>query len=176
MSAHQGRWEVSWAKQKRDSVLKDHFGTLELWALIDYMGDWPWGRCVRPPGEESREWSCSIKVSQTLVPSCPSVSSEGVAWVIAKGSSRHNVCDSRKLNWSIWFPWCDFIMVRQISHMLPLYNNHNYGFPRSSVGKESACNSGDPGSIPGLGRCPGEGNGNSPQYSYLENPMDKGAW
>ena len=63
-----------------------------------------------------------------------------------------------------------------ISHMLPLYNNHNYGFPRGSVGKESACNSGDPGSIPGLGRSPGEGNGNSLQYSYLENPMDKGAW
>ena len=48
--------------------------------------------------------------------------------------------------------------------------------PDSSVGKESACNAGGPGSIPGLGRSPGEGNGNPLQYSCLENPMDGGAW
>ena len=41
---------------------------------------------------------------------------------------------------------------------------------------ESACNTGDPGSIPGLGRSPGGGNGNPLQYSCLENPMDRGAW
>ena len=46
------------------------------------------------------------------------------------------------------------------------------GFPCSSVGKESAYNAGDLGSIPGLGRSPGEGNGNPLQYSCLENPMD----
>ena len=45
-----------------------------------------------------------------------------------------------------------------------------------SVGKESACNAGDLGLIPGLGRSPGEGNGNSLQYSCLENSMDRGAW
>ena len=45
-----------------------------------------------------------------------------------------------------------------------------------SDGKESACNAGDLGSIPGLGRSPEEGNGNRLQYSYLENPMDGGAW
>ena len=50
------------------------------------------------------------------------------------------------------------------------------GFPGSAVGKESACSARDPGSIPGLGRFPGEGNGNPLQYSCLENPMDKGAW
>ena len=50
------------------------------------------------------------------------------------------------------------------------------GFPHSSVGKESTCNAGDPVSIPGWGRCPGEGNGNPLQYSCLENPMDIGAW
>ena len=43
-------------------------------------------------------------------------------------------------------------------------------------GKASARNAGDPGSIPGLGRSPGEGNGNPPQYSCLENPMDGEAW
>ena len=48
--------------------------------------------------------------------------------------------------------------------------------PRSSVSKESACSVGDPGLIPGLGRSPGEGNGNLLQYFCLENPMDKGAW
>ena len=48
------------------------------------------------------------------------------------------------------------------------------GFPYSSVGKESACNAGDPGSVPGSGRSPGEGNGNSLQYSCLANSMDRG--
>ena len=50
------------------------------------------------------------------------------------------------------------------------------GVPRSSVGKESACNAGDLGSISGLGRSPGEGNGNSLQHSCLENSMDRGAY
>ena len=48
--------------------------------------------------------------------------------------------------------------------------------PCSSYGKESACNAGDLGSIPGLGRSLGEGNGNPLQCSCLENPMDRGAW
>jgi len=50
------------------------------------------------------------------------------------------------------------------------------GLPCSSNGKESACNTGDPGSIPGSGRSSGEGNGSPLQYSCLENPMDRGAW
>jgi len=49
------------------------------------------------------------------------------------------------------------------------------GFPCGSAGKESACNVGDLGLIPGMGRSPGEGNGNTLQYSYLENSMDGGA-
>ena len=49
-------------------------------------------------------------------------------------------------------------------------------FPGSSDGKAFAYNAGDPCSIPGLGRSPGEGNGNPLQYSCLENPMDWGAW
>ena len=49
--------------------------------------------------------------------------------------------------------------------------------PRWLSGKESACNAGDVGSIPGSGRSPGGGgNGNPLQYSYLGNPMDRGAW
>ena len=50
------------------------------------------------------------------------------------------------------------------------------GFPCSSLGKESACSAGDLGSIPGLGRSPGEGNGDPLQYPRLENLMDRGAW
>jgi len=49
-------------------------------------------------------------------------------------------------------------------------------FPGGSDDKASAHNAQDPGSIPGLGRSPGEGNGNPLQYSCLENPMDEGAW
>ena len=48
--------------------------------------------------------------------------------------------------------------------------------PGGSVGKESAFNAGDPGSIPGSGRSPREGNDNPFQYSCVENPMDRGAW
>ena len=49
------------------------------------------------------------------------------------------------------------------------------GFPGGSEGKESAWNAGDPSSIPGLRRPPGEGNGNPLQYSRLENSVDRGA-
>ena len=50
------------------------------------------------------------------------------------------------------------------------------GFPGASDGKESACNAGDPGSIPGWRRSPGEGHGNPLQYSCLENSMDRETW
>jgi len=50
------------------------------------------------------------------------------------------------------------------------------GFPGGSEGKASACNAGDLGLIPALGRSPGKGNGNPLQYSCLEHPMDGGAW
>ena len=49
----------------------------------------------------------------------------------------------------------------------------SWGFPCRSVGKESACSAGDPGSIPGSGISPGEGNGYPLQYSCLENPHGK---
>ena len=50
------------------------------------------------------------------------------------------------------------------------------GFPSGLSGKESACNAGDPGSIPGWGRSPGEGNSNPLEYSCLEKLMDREAW
>ena len=49
-------------------------------------------------------------------------------------------------------------------------------FPSGSDSKESACNAGDPGSIPGSGRFPGEGHDNPLQYSHPENSMNRGAW
>ena len=67
-----------------------------------------------------------------------------------------------------WLTW--------LSNWHTFDNINQMGFPHSSVDKESACNSGDPGSIPGSGRSPGEGNGNPLQHSCLENPMDRGAW
>ena len=60
-----------------------------------------------------------------------------------------------------------------------LHSNNNLfptDLPGGSGGKASACNAGDPGLIPGLGRSSGEGNGNPLQYSCLENPVDRGAW
>ena len=64
----------------------------------------------------------------------------------------------------------------QRSHLGKLLLIHSdsvkMGFPGGSAGKESPCNAGDLGSIPGLGRSPGEGNGNLLQYSGLENSME----
>ena len=61
--------------------------------------------------------------------------------------------------------------------MLLIFSLHlKWGFCHSSVGKESACNAGDPDLIPGSGSSSSEGNGNPLPRSCLENPMDRGAW
>ena len=60
-------------------------------------------------------------------------------------------------------------LIRDILYM-------RQGFPGGSDSEESACNAGDLGLIPGLERCPVEGNGNPLQYSCLEDPMDRGDW
>ena len=59
-----------------------------------------------------------------------------------------------------------------MSDLLP---TQSVGFPGGSEGEASARNAGDPGSIPGSGKSPGEGNGNPLQYSCLGNPMDRGS-
>ena len=69
------------------------------------------------------------------------------------------------------FPTSNTHLVLEVSS-----TSWNKRFPCRSVGKESAYTAGDLGSIPGSGRSPGEGTGNSLQYSCLENPMDRGAW
>ena len=65
-------------------------------------------------------------------------------------------------------PWVEKIPWRRERLPTPVF----LGFPCGSTGKESACNSGDLGSIPGWGRSPGEGKGYLLQYSGLKNPMD----
>ena len=60
--------------------------------------------------------------------------------------------------------------------LLLSHHKQGKGFPDGSVGKDSACNAGDLGLIPGLGRSSGEGNGYLLQYSCLGNPMDREAW
>ena len=62
---------------------------------------------------------------------------------------------------------CPVFILRKVSLIV--------GFPGDSDGKESACNAGDQGLIPGSGKFPGEGNGNPLQYSCLKNSMDRGA-
>ena len=58
-----------------------------------------------------------------------------------------------------------------------LFNfSYTFGFPAGSDSKESACDAGDPGSISGLNGIPAEGNRYPLQYSFLENPMDRGVW
>ena len=71
--------------------------------------------------------------------------------------------------------------VKELLPPSPLSPGHipisaRLSFPGGSEDKASACNAGDPGLNPGLGRSPGEGNGNPLQYSCLENPMDRGDW
>ena len=69
--------------------------------------------------------------------------------------------------------------LKATQHILPflfLPPLHFGGFPGGSYAKESTCNAGAQGSIPGLGKSPGEENGNPLQSSCLENSMDEGAW
>ena len=82
--------------------------------------------------------------------------------------------ESRILQMLMWFV-AKFTVERNAHSQLKVSENKNVnvlGFPDSSVGKESACNAGDLGSIPGLGRSSGEGKGYSLQYPGLENSMD----
>ena len=81
-------------------------------------------------------------------------------------------CVTWKIPWSRWeqkFP--------AVANWLPKLRLDVWiGISGGSDGKESTCNVGDLGSIPGLGRCPGEGNSYPFQYSGLENSMDRGGW
>ena len=68
--------------------------------------------------------------------------------------------------------WGQAINLKQVARIL----YYLWSFPGDSDNKESACNAGDLGLIPRLGKFPGEGNGDPIKYSCLENSMDRGAW
>ena len=68
------------------------------------------------------------------------------------------------------------IWVKPIVNYTRVFDSTEIRVLDGSVGKESACNAENPGSVPGLGRSPGEWNGYPLQYSFLENSMDRGAW
>ena len=86
------------------------------------------------------------------------------------GSSIHGIFQARVLEWGA------IAFSAYLHRLLKPFWFPLLGFPGSSEVKVSVCNMGDPGSIPGLGRSPGEGNGNPLQDSCLENPMDREAW
>ena len=67
--------------------------------------------------------------------------------------------------------WSDVLVFYFRTHI-----SYSWASPMAQKVNASACNAGDPGSIPGSGRSPGEGNGTPLQYPYLENPMDREAW
>ena len=73
-------------------------------------------------------------------------------------------------------PACGMHSSTHREHRVLQLHSLKWGFPGGSGGKESACNVGDLGLIPGSDRSPGEGTDNPLQYSCLENPMDGGAW
>ena len=68
------------------------------------------------------------------------------------------------------------LTTREILCAVLIGSLDHFHYLGGSDGKESSCNAGDPGSIPELGRCPGEGHGNPLQFSCLENSLDRGAW
>ena len=72
--------------------------------------------------------------------------------------------------------WGLLLLSLHFKHNIWVHVFFSVGFPGGLEVKASACNAGHPGSIPGSGRSPGEGNGNPPHCSCLENPMDRGAW
>ena len=78
--------------------------------------------------------------------------------------------NDKTIKFCILFYW----LIQSLNATFIIYKTG--GFPGGSEVKASACNAGDLGSIPGLGRSPGEGHGNPLQYSCLENSMDRGAW
>ena len=74
-----------------------------------------------------------------------------------------------------WTSYWIYLFKSKVRYIILIYML-SLGFPGGSDGKESACSVGDPSSIPGSGRSPGEGNGNPLQYSCLKTPMNGGVW
>ena len=138
-----------------------------------------WGRsCHSPWGEASVLHNVPRTASSSRpLPCC----------FISRSSMRVLFKVSPRSMWLWWWGeelgsplWLRFRPAFPKQHwpVIPFGFTHSFiwGFPGGSDGKESTCNAGDPGLIPGSGRFPGEGKGYLLQYSGLENPMDRGAW
>ena len=132
-------------------------------------------------------WSgCKGEARRLLLPDCQALSTGSQE--LGRGSCLHLLADvlvhshEHDRSWGsgrqVYFkePQMEHTFRKQPRHHRHLGLGPSLSFPSGSDGKESACNTGDPGSIPGLGRSPGEGNGNPLQYACLENPMDRRAW
>ena len=105
-------------------------------------------------------------------------------WNSFKNQGQFSMCLIHRVYYHTWHKWFSQYIagpwtIRVWTLGVQLYMVFFFflkGFPHSSVIKESACNAGDLGSIPGMGRSPGEGNGSPLQYSCRENLIDRGAW
>ena len=117
--------------------------------------------------------SLLIFLPEILIPACASSSPAfHMMYSAYKLNKQGDNTQKSALKWSsLPSPWCELEPQYQV-----LYSLYMGIPPCSSTGKGSACNAGDVGLIPGLGRSCAEGNGNPLHYSCLQNPMDKGAW
>ena len=140
----------------------------------------PWGHRVRQCWSDlalaaERRWAgrtCSavlLKLGWTLHQFVMQGIWDG-AWKVVPWT--RGQVDGAGLRNMLWGPCCFVWREAPVSRWV----EKEASFPGGSDGKESAGNVGDPGWIPGLGRCPGEGQGNPPQYSCLEKSMDRGTW
>ena len=126
-------------------------------------------------------WQCLFSTSVTLFASWKYVHFYHFLDFIYKQHRMLSLCLTFH---SVWQSWIHPCFTNYIILLFFFFNGWAifhciYGlqdFPGGSDGKAAVCNMGDPGSIPGLGRSPGEGNDNPLQYYCLENPTDKGAW
>ena len=112
-----------------------------------------WEKQISPSIQVSAFLWCAADSMTSVAPSCPQIS----VWDLIPGP--YKLLSPR----SVWSPFPQVVFIW--CH-----------FPGHSDSKEPACDAGDPGSVPELGRSSGEGNGNPLQYSCLENSMDRGAW
>ena len=102
----------------------------------------------------------ALSSGRRLVNKLPRVIGCDLQSLCGSSSPEHRQCSELSLGWQ----------------QVGIHEAFTDNFPGGSDGKASAYNAGDPGSIPGSGRSPGEGNGTPFKYSCLENPMDGGTW
>ena len=124
------------------------------------------GFCKAGPPDLAEDSHPSVTLPQPFPACMPCSPRETPLYVSVGHSDVQAVLWKWKVVQSLWAIVCPFLIKLSV----------NLGSPGGSDGKESACNAGDQGSIPGSGRSPGEGNGYPLQYSCLENSMHRRAW